>query len=341
MDKDLDTRLTQTLRRKFISILNIKCLIDGKDETMRICKVALSIITLFVFLTLSGCAQNAIYHMVVEGYPSMADRYDSLSPVGQNDARLILYWPEKSFFQSPALRIMIEGENGSTHSDVGYRTAELVDLPAGNYSIGLSRSDRKIQLSAQAGETYCYNIAKFKTWSVQKDEAPDVKIEEPQRIPLEECITDFSNDDIRCAHKQCQVKTIVPLAGILFQPYAPDLGHDQLTLEARNFNISQDVSRIYITRRMYTLGMVRVGIDGKPKNKVNSSSFVVYEVDPGEHTVVAAIGGPHNIEQAYRVSTEAGKCYFFHSDKFKFLQDAEGQELVKDYDLLDKGFFKQ
>jgi hypothetical protein len=308
---------------------------------MKNSRMTLPIITLFAFLTLSGCAKNAIYHSVVEGYPSMAERYSGLSPVGQNYARLILYWPEKSFFQSHSIRIMIGGENGSVHSDVGYRTAELLDLPAGNYSIGISRSDRKIQLSAQPGETYCYNIATLKIWSDQKDGATDEKIEEPKLIPLEECITDFSKDDIRCAHKQCQVKTIVPIPGKVFQPYSPDLDHDQLTLEARNFNISKDVSRIYITRRMYTLGMVRVGLDAKPKIKVNSSSFVVYEVDPGEHTVVAAIGGPHNIEQAYRLSTKAGECYFFHSDKFIFLQTAVGQELVNDYDLVDDGFLKQ
>ncbi|MFC1877073.1 hypothetical protein ACFL2E_07375 [Thermodesulfobacteriota bacterium] len=307
---------------------------------MIISRMALPIIILFAFLTLSGCAKNAIYHTVVEGYPSMAERYSGLSPVGQNYARLILYWPEKSFFQSPALRIVIDGENGSVHSDVGYRTAELLDLPAGNYSIGLSRRDRKIQLSAKPGETYCYNIATLKIWSDQKDGVSDEKIEEPKLIPLEEYITDFSEDDIRCAHKQCQVKTIVPPTDKVFQPYSPGLDHDQLTLEARNFNISKDVSRIYITRKMYTLGMVRVGLDGKPKIKVSMSSFVVYEVDPGEHTVVAAISG-HNIEQAYRLSTKAGECYFFHSDTFKFLQTTEGQKLVSDYNLVDDGFLKQ
>jgi hypothetical protein len=58
------------------------------------------------------------------------------------------------------------------------------------------------------------------------------------------------------------------------------------------------------------------------------------------HTVVTAISG-HNIEQAYRLSTREGECYFFHSDTFKFLQIAEGQELVSDYNLVDDVFLKQ
>jgi len=300
---------------------------------------ALLIIILFAFLALSGCA-NAVYHNVVEGYPSMAERYSGLSPVGQNDARLILYWPEKSVLEYPGLRVMVDGENGSVVSDIGYRTAELLDLPAGNYSIKISRSSRKIQLSAQPGETYCYNIATLKIWSSQNDGTTDEKIEEPHLIPPEEYIADFSNDDIRCAHKQCQVKTTVPTTDKVFQPYSPDLSHGKLTIEARNFNVNKDVSRIYITRRMYTLGMVDVGIDGKPKIKVNSNSFVVYEVYPGEHTVVTAIPA-HGIEQAYRLSAKAGECYFFHSDTFQFLQTAEGQELVNKYDLIDDGFLKQ
>jgi len=279
--------------------------------------------------------------MVVEGYPGMAEKYPHLSTVGQNDARVILYWPEKSVLQYPSLRIIIDGENGSMHSDVGYRTAELVDLPAGNYSIGISRSDRKIQLPAQPGKTYCYNIADLKTWSSQENDKAGKVIEEPEPVQIEECIMDFSNDDIRCAHKECLVKTVVPKVGKVFKQYSSEKDHDQLTFEARNFNISKDVSRIYITRRIYTLGMVRVGLDGKPEIKVNSKSFVSYEVEPGEHTVITSIGGPHNIEQAYRLSTKGGECYFFHSDKFRFLQKTEGQELVKKYDLLDGGFFKQ
>lgn len=302
---------------------------------MKFSRILLYIISLFTFLSLSGCVTNAIYNRVVEGYPRMAERYSSLSPVGQNDSRIMLYWPEKSFMQYPAIGVMIEGENGSMHSEIGYRTAEMVDLPAGNYTISLVRKNLKIQISTQPGKNYCYKIA------TQKDGETGVRFEEPAPIPLEACITDFSNDDIRCAHKQCQVKTIVPKAGRVFQAYSPYLDHDQLTIKARNFNISKDVSRIYITRTMYTLGMVRVGLDGKPGIKVDSDSFVVYEVAPGEHTVVAAIGGPHNVEQAYRLSTKAGECYFFHSDTFNFLPTAEGQELVNDYDLLDNGFFKQ
>jgi hypothetical protein len=92
---------------------------------------------------------------------------------------------------------------------------------------------------------------------------------------------------------------------------------------------------------MYTLGWVRVGLDGKPEVKVDSSSFVVYEVAPGEHTVVAAIGGPHNIQQAYRLSVKPGQCYFFHSDSFNFLKAEEGKKLVNDYDMVNDGFLKQ
>jgi hypothetical protein len=87
--------------------------------------------------------------------------------------------------------------------------------------------------------------------------------------------------------------------------------------------------------------MVRVGLDGDPQAKVESSSFVAYEVEPGEHTVAVAVGGPHNIVQAYRVSAEPGSCHFFHSDNFKFLSGAEGKKLVLDYDLLQQGFYKQ
>ena len=308
---------------------------------MKISRMPLIFISLFVFAFLTGCAENAIYHVVVEGYPSMAERYSGLSPVGKNDSRLILYWPEKSFFQSPAVRMTIDGENGSVLSDVGYRTAELLDLPAGNYSIGLSSSDRKIQLSAQPGETYCYDIATLKKWSAKTDNASAAKVDEPAPIPLAECIADFSTDDIRCAHKQCQVKTVVPKTAKEFQSHSPEMDHKQLTMQARNFQISKDVSRIYIVRRMYTLGMVRVGLDGRPDIKVNSNSFVVYEVPPGEHTVVVTIGGPHNIEQAYRFSAKAGENYFFHSDTFKFLTTTEGQGLVMDYDLLKDGFLKQ
>lgn len=307
-------------------------------------------------LILSGCAQNAIHHVVVEGYPSMAERYADLKPLGQNDARVILYWPEKTFFENHAARVVLDGDDGSIQPVIGYRTAELIDLPAGSYSIGISNSEKTILLEAQPKETYCYNVGELKNWSSEsnsnqssyeddyrsseKDDQVQI-IEKPKLVPLETCIADFQKDDIRCAHKECLVKTVVPTTSVSFQQYAPGMEHDKLETEARNFDIDKDLSRIYITRKMYTLGMVRVGVDGKPETKVESSSFVVYEVEPGEHTVIAAIGGPHNIAQAYRLSTEPGECYFFHSDKFTFLSASEGKKLVMDYDLLERGFYKQ
>lgn len=296
---------------------------------------------LFLSLSLSGCAQNMIYGVVVEGYPKMAERYAELTPVGSADARIVLYWPEKTFFEGHSIRMVVDGGNGSVEPLIGYRTAELLDLPAGKYSIGIADDERKIILQAQPGTTYCLNAGEFKIWSSGKQTATDQMVEEPKPIPTETCVSDFSKDDIRCGHKECLVKTIVPKSSAHFQQYATDMDHDKLQIEARNFDIAKDVSRIYITRKLYTLGMVRVGVDGDPEAKVESSSFVAYEVEPGEHTIVVAVGGPHNIVQAYRVSTEPGGCYFFHSDSFKFLSGTEGRRLVMDYDLLEQGFYKQ
>ena len=304
---------------------------------MKTIKMIVTLISLTSPAFLFGCAENAIYHVVVEGYPVMAKEYVHLTPVGQNDARLILYWPEKSFFQGSAIRIMIDSENGAAHSLLGYRTAEILDLPAGEYTMGLSKNKKRIGLEALPGKTYCYNVTEIKTWSDQKEEG----IKPPGPIPLEECIQSFSRDDIRCAHKECLVKTVVPKTPRTFRRYHPNLDEDQLKAEAKNFDIPKDVARIYITRRLYTLGMVRVGVDGKPEIRVGSSSFVVYEVVPGEHTVISAIGGPHNIEQAFRISVAPGECCFFHSDTFRFLDTEQGRELVRDYDLIDGCFFKE
>ena len=302
-------------------------------RNFRIVTVFIGFISLFLF---TGCAENAIYHAVVQGYHKMTERLLSFSDVGLNDARLILYWPEKSFIQGVSVRIMVDGDNGSMHSDVGYRTAELIDLPAGIYHFGLYKNDKRIQLNALPGTVYCYNVTEIKKWTSEEEDR-----NQPQPVQIEECIQDFPKDDIRCAHKECLVKTVVPKKSGIFRAYHQDMGHEQLENEARNFKIDDKVSRVYITRKMYTLGWVRVGLDGKPEVKVDSSSFVVYEVEPGEHTVVAAIGGPHNIQQAYRLSAKPGQCYFFHSDSFKFLLAEEGKKLVNDYDLVNEGFLKQ
>ena len=299
---------------------------------MKIIRTFLVFICVIFLLILSGCATNVIYKTVVKDYPLLAVSYPSLTPIGSNDARVILYLPDQfvlTLFDASD-RIYIEGENGSMSSDVGVKTAEIFDIPAGNYSLWIKKNE-KIKIHAQPGNIYFYNILTLKNW---------INLILPPITNIEECFSDISMKDIRCAHKECLIKTITPKNVRVINQYSTNSNHKQLTLEARKFNIGMDVSRIYITRKVYTLGMVRVGLDSKPEIKVNRKSFVVYEVKPGVHIVAASIRA-HGIEQAYKLTAKGGESYFFSSDTFNFLESGKGKELVNDYDLIEEGFFRE
>lgn len=314
-------------------------------------KILTIFIPLAIFFIISGCGQKIAYHIAIEGFPSMAEHYSQLPPVGNNHARIILYWPEKPFITASEVfglgyseAFTISGVNGAINITIGFRTAEVFDLQPGLYSLKNKSKyySGTIEISAQPGQIYCYNITEFINWfsEKEKNQKTNTALKKPKPISIEAFTADFEKYDIRCGHKECLVKTTVPQKEPSFLNYDDHMSHKELEREAKNFHIKNNISRIYITRKLYTLGMVRVGLDGKPFTKVNSSSFVAYEVNPGAHTVVVTIAA-HGIEQAYKISTKPGKCYFFHSDTFNFITTHEGQERVKKYDLVKNGFFKQ
>lgn len=287
-----------------------------------------------VIPVLSGCVPNLVQEQVLKSFPTLAESYPGLRPIGSNDARVILYLPDQTILVSMSLGIAIDGDQGAMHSSVAYKTAEIVDIPAGEYSLSTAdfSGGEKVRIQARPGELYVYDISTLKRW-INKV-LPPVKNPQTQLAAI-------SAGDIHCAHKQCAVKTITPTTGVVLRRYSTTATQEQLTLKARQFDIGSDVSRIYILRDVYTLGMVSVGLDAKPETKIDGDSFVVYEVRPGDYTITGAIGGgPHNIEQAYRVSTKGGECYFFLNDRFEFLAAGKGRELVGGYALMKGGFFR-
>jgi hypothetical protein len=156
-------------------------------------------------------------------------------------------------------------------------------------------------------------------------------------IDTQECLTSLVKHDIRCNLKSCQVLTVIPSSDRLFAPYSATQSHEQMEQLSKDFNTPADRSRIYITRRMYTLGMVQSGVDGKPTLSMESSSYGCFDVEPGFHVIT--VSDPTG-DKGFVVNADGGENYFFHTDTLDFLPNTRGIEHVSDYDMLKQGFHK-
>lgn len=227
----------------------------------------------------------------------------------------------------------LQGDAGHLTLAYASQTGTVIDLPEGNYSLssGGKWNKSEVNFAVRDGEIACYStdtLHNLLTGTMSGALTP---------VQTQACITELAEKDIRCNLKSCQVLSVIPAMDSRFVPYASESSYKQLEQAAKNFDTPEDRSRIYITRRRYTLGMVKSGLDGKPNMSMESSSFVCYDVELGFHVITI---DDSTGEVGFAVNTKGGENLFFHSDTLDFLAIAEGKERVDDYDLLKDVFYR-
>jgi hypothetical protein len=288
------------------------------------------IMAILASLNLSSCATNFAHHMALRNVDGIDTVYSTLGPPAPSDGRLIIYW-EKSSLIAASGQFKIRGDAGYLTAGYITRTGAIMDLPAGQYSlsVGGMLNKKEVNLTIEAGKTFCYNT---ETLFVPLIGAGTGGL---KSIPIQECILDLSQKDIRCCLNNCLVLTVIPEKGPIFRPYAPNANHREVELKSKDFNIGTAKSRIYITRDMYTLGMVKAGLDAEPSFTMEGDIYLCYEVEPGHHIIT--VSDP-NGQRGFKIEARAGQIYYFHTDTLDYLDDARGRELVEDYDLMKNGF---
>lgn len=295
-------------------------------------KSYLTVALILALALLSGCAQNLAHSIAIRDIPSFASSYAGLVPVAPGYGRVIIYWEKKPML--PAMgRFHLQGDAGHLTLAYASQTGTVIDLPAGNYSLssGGKLNKSEANFAVRDGEIACYStdtLYNLFTGSMSGELTP---------VQTQACVSELAEKDIRCNLKSCQVLSVIPAMDSQFVRYAPESSDKQLEQAAKSFDTPVDRSRIYITRKRYTLGMIKSGLDGKPNMSMESSSFVCYDVEPGFHVIT--IDDP-NGKAGFAVNTKGGENLFFHSDTLDFLTIAEGKERVNDYDLLKDGFYR-
>ena len=74
---------------------------------------------------------------------------------------------------------------------------------------------------------------------------------------------------------------------------------------------------------MYTLGMVKAGLDDKPSFTMEGDSYICFEVNPGFHIIT--VSDP-NGERGFKLKTEGGENYFFHTDTLDYLDPLKAKK---------------
>jgi len=281
-------------------------------------------------LLLSGCATNFAHHMAIRNVSGIKSVYDNLESPTQSDGRLVIYWEKKPLMATSG-GVKITGDDGYMDIGLATQTGAIVDLPSGQYvlSMGGLINKREITFSIEAGQTVFCNTETLYSF-ITGPMSGSVTL-----VPVQEGLSDLAENDIRCCLNSCQVLTLIPDKDRNQLPYQIEQDHKQAKLRSKDFDFNNAKSRIYVTRDMYTLGMVKAGIDATPGFSMGGNSYFCFEVNPGFHVIT--VSDP-NGKRGFKVKTEAGESSFFHTDTLDYLGTAEGMELVAHYDLLKEGF---
>lgn len=295
-------------------------------------KALVFIIAAILFtLTLSSCATNFAHHMALRNAKAISSVYSGYEVPAPNDGRLIIYWEKKPMIPASG-KFEISGDAGYLEAGFITQTGIVIDLPEGSYSFSLGGilNKQDVQLEIESGETYCFNTSTLFVpviiGSMSGELIP---------MPPQECLSELAEKDIRCSLYNCFVQTIIPDKSGSFQSYSSKYGHEQAETASKEIVLNPEKSRVYITRDMYTLGMVKAGLDAPPAFTMKGDSYVCYEVDPGYHTIT--VSDP-NGERGFKLKTKRNKIYYFHTDTLNYLDPSRGRELVEDYQLLKNGF---
>ncbi len=288
------------------------------------------IVAILFSLNLSSCATNFAHHMAIKNVKGITDVYPGQDDPAPSDGRLIIYWEKMPMV--PAFgNFQLKGEAGHIAAAYMSQTGIVMDLPEGEYSLSAGGivNKQEIPLKIEAGKTYCFNTSTIVTLVI----APMSGV--LTAVPPQECLSEIAEKDIRCSLNNCLVQTIIPSKGRNFKQYQLENNHKQAELKSKELFVSSEKSRIYITRDMYTLGMVKAGLDAEPAFTMAGDTYACYEVEPGYHTIT--VSDP-NGERGFRLKTKRGGIYYFHTDTLNFLEPSKGKELIGDYDLLKNGF---
>jgi hypothetical protein len=304
----------------------------GISSVCTVLKFTSFISSAILLLMTSGCAMNAAHHMAIKDARNFSKAYSELDPVAPGHGRVIIYWEKRPMLAAMG-SFRLHGDAGHLSLAFASQTGTVIDLPEGSYTLssGGKLNKSEVVFTVHEGASACYNtetIYDFMFGTRSGAMTP---------VPMEACLPQIIEQDIRCNLTSCQVMTVIPPKEALAAPYSTTDNHKQLELLSKEFTTPADRSRIYITRRKYTLGMFKYGVDGKPTTTMESSSYACYDVEPGFHVITSdePIG-----EMGFPINTRGGENYFFHSDALGFLPADKGEEQVRDYDLIRQGFYR-
>jgi len=105
---------------------------------------------------------------------------------------------------------------------------------------------------------------------------------------------------------------VIPLLMILTSCGTSQFAKKELDLEAKQFNINQDKSNVYIYRpKVLNFNTeMAVEIDGKHAANTEDATFIFQSLEPGKHIITAHGEGTNEIV----ITTKAGENYYILLD---------------------------
>lgn len=117
----------------------------------------------------------------------------------------------------------------------------------------------------------------------------------------------------------------------------------EMDKQAKTFSVKPEKANIYVYRNFLIFGgqAIDVELDGKLVGETYGLTYMVFEVDPGKHTLISKVDN----ECVLELEAEAGKNYFAQqlifpgflkgTTKCHFVEDADGKAGVSECELYE------
>ena len=293
----------------------------------------------FSVLIVCGCT-GMIQTAVLDGQARMDTSLSRIEANEPDEARVVFYQAKLSFGGVGGFFLSVNGEAGyikglSFMDGTGF----IIDMPPGTYKFDQSKSCKicnnavSFSLKFEPGKAYYYRLQKGKT---------------PELVPPEAAATQLKDEGIRTEGEAKSpdvyvgvIRTLVPFTESNLVPYSETLTHKQLEEKALEFNPAMGKARVYVIRNLFTMDGMTAGLDEKPMTVVSGDSYICYEVNPGIHVLTTGIIKYNDIALAFKINLQAGKNYYFYHDKNTFISEKKAKKLLKKYDMVKRGFYKE
>ncbi|MDY6990801.1 MAG: hypothetical protein SWQ30_22390 [Thermodesulfobacteriota bacterium] len=295
-------------------------------------------------LMLCGCTA-AIQNAVLDGQARMDTSLARIEAHGNDEARVVFYYAKLSLVDPMSggvgsITLSVNGETGyikglSFMDGTGY----IVDFPAGVHTFEQSKTCKicnnavTFSLRFDPGETYYYRLQKGKP---------------PELVSPEVAAAQLTKEGIRTEGEARNpnvysgvIRTLVPFSESQLVLYSEGMTQKQLREKALEFNPAAGKARVYVIRNLFTMNGMTAGLDEKPMTVVSGDSFICYEVNPGIHILTTGIIKFNDIALAFKLNLVADHNYYFYHDKNTFISEQEAQKMLKKYDIVKNGFYKE